>query len=503
MAAKKMAIIGAGISGLSAGCYGQMNGYEATIFESHNLPGGLCTAWHRKGYTFDGCIHWLTDSAPGPNSQLYDVWEELGAVQGREMVNLPVFWRIVDVDGRAFSLYSDPDRLEAHMKDLSPADAEPIEQLCAWVRKFSGFGMPVGKPRELMGKLDTLRFILRMRKYLRDLQVLTDTSMRAFSERFKDPLLASGLTRAISDDAPLLALVSTLEPMSRQAAGYPLGGSLPFARAIEERYILLGGRIRYGARVARILEDDGRAVGIELEDGTRVEADVVISAADMRTTLTSLLDGTRQDETHRVLLEKGKLYPSSVQVSFGVRQIIRELDDCLGEVFALQDPIHLGGVDVEWITVRSYGYDPSLAPEGCSVVTSLLPGDWEFWKQTSGNRPAYAMEKERISDACAEAIDARYPGFKSAIDIIDVATPATFERYTGNWKGTFMTWMIGSDFQKKHGYVQKTVPGLDNLYLASMWTFPPGGLPSAALAGREVIQLICHRDKKRFVALKP
>jgi len=50
-------IIGADVAGLSAGCYGQMNGYDTKIFELHTLPGGLCTSWKRKGYVFDGCIH--------------------------------------------------------------------------------------------------------------------------------------------------------------------------------------------------------------------------------------------------------------------------------------------------------------------------------------------------------------------------------------------------------------------------------------------------------------
>ena len=42
-------IIGAGVAGLAAGCYAQMNGYRSQIFELHNLPGGLCTSWVRKG----------------------------------------------------------------------------------------------------------------------------------------------------------------------------------------------------------------------------------------------------------------------------------------------------------------------------------------------------------------------------------------------------------------------------------------------------------------------
>ena len=58
----KVSIIGAGISGLTIGCYLQMNGFETTIFEKHNASGGLCTAWKRGDYTFDGCIHWLFGS---------------------------------------------------------------------------------------------------------------------------------------------------------------------------------------------------------------------------------------------------------------------------------------------------------------------------------------------------------------------------------------------------------------------------------------------------------
>ena len=80
-----MIIIGAGVAGLSAGCYGRMNGFETTIYEMHDKPGGVCTSWKRKGYVFDGCIHWLVGSRPG--SDFNRVWMELGALQGREIVD--------------------------------------------------------------------------------------------------------------------------------------------------------------------------------------------------------------------------------------------------------------------------------------------------------------------------------------------------------------------------------------------------------------------------------
>jgi len=81
---KRVIIIGAGIAGLSAGCYLQMNGYQTEIFEAHNLPGGLCTAWSRKGYMIEGCIHGLLGSAP--SHPLYELWNELIEMEKIEFV---------------------------------------------------------------------------------------------------------------------------------------------------------------------------------------------------------------------------------------------------------------------------------------------------------------------------------------------------------------------------------------------------------------------------------
>ena len=61
----KINIIGAGISGLCAGCYLQMNGFETHIFEKHDIPGGLCTSWEKGEFTIDGCAHWILGSDKG------------------------------------------------------------------------------------------------------------------------------------------------------------------------------------------------------------------------------------------------------------------------------------------------------------------------------------------------------------------------------------------------------------------------------------------------------
>ena len=66
-----------------------------------------------------------------------------------------------------------------------------------------------------------------------------------------------------------------------------------------------------------------------------------------------------------------------------------------------------------------------------------------------------------------------------------------------------MTWILSPEFQRKHRYIPKTVPGLAGFYLASMWTNPPGGVPGAAGVGQTVVKLLCHEDRQRFVTSMP
>jgi hypothetical protein len=89
---KSIIIIRGGITGLSVGCHEQMNGYQTRIFEMHDKTGGVCTGWKRKGYTINGCMHWLVGTSPA-NSFCY-IWEELGVARGWNIIDHELFMRI-------------------------------------------------------------------------------------------------------------------------------------------------------------------------------------------------------------------------------------------------------------------------------------------------------------------------------------------------------------------------------------------------------------------------
>jgi phytoene dehydrogenase-like protein len=500
MGEKSIIIIGAGIAGLAAGCYGQMNGYHTRIFELHDKPGGLCTAWKRKGYTFDGCIHWLVGSGPGQT--FHRVWEELGAVQGRQMVNHEEFVRVEGAGGKTFVVYTDVDRLEQHMKALAPADARTIDEFIGAVRLFTRFAPPLDAPKGLFGGL---QMAIRMLPLMGTFRKYSKTSVQDFVRRFSDPFLRQALALVFDmPDFPMLAVLMTLAYMHNRNAGFPIGGSLEFSRAIERRYLDLGGEIYYKARVERILVERDRAVGVRLADGTAHRADFVISAADGHATIFDMLEGKYVNDEIRDCYEKWPTFPPLVQVSLGVARDLSNEPHAFS--YPLDEPVTIAGEVQKRMGVKHYGYDPTLAPAGKSVVEVMFPANYAYWKGLVEERERYEAEKQQVALTVIGQLEKRFPGLTGDIEVVDVATPLTYERYTGNWQGSMEGWMITT---KTMGLVMtgkgmsKTLPGLENLYMAGQWVEPGGGVPTAAMSGRNVIRTICQRDGKSFVTTVP
>ena len=184
---KSIIIIGAGFAGLAAGIYARLNGYETQIFEMHNLPGGLCTSWNRKGFTFDACIHWLVGSSP--KSGMHDIWEETGISQNREFINMDEYIRLEDSTGRTLIFYTNVDRLENHLIEFSPQDEKAIREFTDGIRMCIPFDFPSKHDPFLkrLGKLlkTVFNFIIKGRKIKEWMKITAES----FSQRFKDPLL--------------------------------------------------------------------------------------------------------------------------------------------------------------------------------------------------------------------------------------------------------------------------------------------------------------------------
>jgi phytoene desaturase len=97
---KTVVIIGGGVAGLSAGIYSAMNGFNTEILEMHSVAGGQCTAWDRKGFRFDYCLHWLVGTS---KDAFYDIWRETNVINDQtEIIDHDIHSKIIDKDGNEF-----------------------------------------------------------------------------------------------------------------------------------------------------------------------------------------------------------------------------------------------------------------------------------------------------------------------------------------------------------------------------------------------------------------
>ncbi|UCD98739.1 MAG: NAD(P)/FAD-dependent oxidoreductase [Chloroflexota bacterium] len=493
---KSIIIIGGGIAGLSAGCYAQMNGYRSRIFEMHNLPGGLCTAWERKGYVFDGCIHYLFGSGEG--KPFNSMWQELGVVQGRKFINHEEYQQVTDGE-RTLIVYADPDRLQAHMTELSPSDAKLVESFCDGVRRFATFDLAAmyKVPRPLMGLMDWLDFGGKNIAFAPALAKWALQSSRDFADKFQDPFLRQAVAQMFSwEEAPVMMGMMLLAFMHLGNAGFPVGASLEFARSLEQRYIELGGEIHYESQVEKILVENGRAAGVRLYNDEVHNADLIISAADGRGTIFDMLEGGYTNRKIHRMYDGHLPTHQMCQVSMGVKRDLSSEPHWV--TYLLNEPILLAGEEHHQIGVKHYCFDPSLAPQGKSVIELIVRTNYAYWQRIYGRR-VYDTEQSQVSDIILGHLEKWYPGIKEDIEFVDEATPLSYERYTGNWMGATTGWLLTKEtIPMMIIGVPRTLPGLKDFFLAGHWVEPGGTVTLAAVSGKNVIQMICEQDNKSF-----
>lgn len=131
----------------------------------------------------------------------------------------------------------------------------------------------------------------------------------------------------------------------------------------------------------------------------------------------------------------------------------------------------------------------------------MIETKYDYWAKLKDKREEYLAEKKNIEEAVINAVSELYLGIEDKIEVVEVATPLTFVRYTGNWKGSYEGWLWTKDTYSLQ--MPQTLPGLSNFYMAGQWVSPGGGLYGAATSARRAVKFICKNEKKHFKSTKP
>ena len=486
----KLVVIGGGIAGLSAGVYARKCGFDVTILESHNIAGGNCTSWRRGGYLFEGGMHWLSGSA---KNNLNRLWRHVGALDDSVEIRYKEPFTEFDYDGIPVRFYRDVKLTQKHLLELSPADAKQIRKLCKWVKMIKGLQTPI---KDLPGLETTKKFKNPLSSYLSILSIISvfmqvsKIKGEAYINRFKSEAVRSLLKSVIIGDSGILPLVFTLGALAGGDGGFPVGGSLPFTERIVKTFTDLGGKILYNTKATRVIMENNKVEGV-MTGETKIPADAVIIASD-----TMKIDNLFETPPKEKWFENMKAVTEPTMTTFislGINADLTKYHNYY--YFKLKTPIKLADQTYDYLSFSNYSSDPIYSPTGKTAITIQLGGNtYDYWKNAK-NENNYTEKKQDLANKVIEALTTKIPEITDKIEVIDVATPLTYERYCDNWKGSWMTEMKS---MKMISY-PCTIKDLNGVYLAGHRLLPPGGLPSAIISARTAVQHLCRNTKTVFV----
>ncbi|MFL0269357.1 phytoene desaturase family protein [Candidatus Clostridium radicumherbarum] len=476
----KVVIIGAGLTGLSAGIHLQEKGIKTEIFEISGQAGGMCTSWERKGFRFDGCIHWMVGTRS--DSPIYKLYREVDALAEDTVIYNTESIK-TEIQG---IIYEIPLRLEPFKNfliSLSPEDHTMIDELCSNIKIMRDTRMPIGAPSSITEFINLLRY---SRGFLSVARKFVGVTVKDYVEKFKNVLLKSVLYDLMPPQFSLMALFMMLGTRMGDNAGYPMGGAHDVINRMVNKYISLGGKINYQSKVEEIIVENDRVTAVKSK-GNLYPATAVVAACDMYDTLKNMLGGKYKHPELDKMLESAELFDPVIVVSFGMKQ---RFNLPYSQTFICTEGIKTAPDLVSYhINLRSFEFDPTSAPENCSSVMVMLESKLDYWqnlRKTDINR--YRTEKQQIADRVVDFINQRIPGFKDAIAVTDVATPATYIRYANLYKASWEGFAPTPEALKTN--IRKTIDGVKGLYLCGQWTTAGGGICTAVASGKDAAKSV-------------
>ncbi|MDI6618312.1 MAG: hypothetical protein QME45_06490 [Clostridiales bacterium] len=401
---------------------------------------------------------------------------------------------VASPDGRMLNDYYDPDALEKHLCELSPQDANVIRSYVKGIRDVAKYDMMGDMMTgNILNMLWHAPIVFQNMKWFK-------ISMHDFAKRFTDPFLQKAFPLLVYSNPSIpmfLHLMRHASGLNRDIA-WPVGASMSFVDGIVKRYNALGGKLYCCKKATKIITDNGRAVGVKLDDGTEEFADIIISNADGRKTLLKLLDGKYMDERLKAYCaEPDDTTDFAVSIFLGVDRDLSKEPSSL--VMLLDKPITIAGHEFTSLEMQIYGFDKTMAPNGKGVIKVELTSAYSYWKKLSADRKEYEAEKQRVAAKVIDLLESHFHGIANQVEAIDVSTLLTWERFMGGTHGFAnppkkKPDILNSLFSSK----DMTITGLDNFYFVGVWATSAGALFLNALSGKKAIKRLCKNERRKF-----
>ncbi len=487
---KKIIVIGSGFGGLGAASRLLSAGHDVTILEKRDKLGGRAYVYEKNGFKFDGGPTVIT--AP---FMFDDIFEAASKKRKDyvEFVPCDPFYRIFDAEGKHFDYNNDHEFTLEEIRKRNPDDVEGYEKFIKTTKAIfdKGFVELADKPflkftdmLKVAPDLIKLQSYKTVYKYVE--QFIDDEFLkRCFSFH---PLLVGGNP---FDTTSIYAMIHYLE--REWGVHYAMGGTGAIVNALEKLILEQGGTIHTDTEVDEILITNGKATGVRVKNGEQLQADEIVSNADVAFTYKNLINPKHRKKYTDRKIERTKYSMALFVIYFGTKK--RYLDSglahhniILGERYQglLEDIFHKKHLaeDFSLYLHMPTITDPSMAPEGCEGFYVLSPVP-HLDSGTDWNEMA-----PKYRDAIMNFLEENYlPDLQENIIAEHYIDPLHFQNVLNSYKGSAFSVepiLTQSAWFRPHNKSED----VDNLYFVGAGTHPGAGLPgvlSSSIIAQDLI----------------
>ena len=461
-------IIGAGLSGLTAGAKLSKEGRKVLLVEQHAVPGGCATTFRRKDFLFEVGLHEMDGlHQKDMKTKIFRDLEVMGAV---EFIKVPEFYRFVHKNYNIV-IPHDPEAAKTVLLQYFPDEKPGID----------AYFHQVLNAREIIKNSEN-EAEKNLGEFLDSIIVSNDLKLALLGNLgyfHDDPYSMS------------LSYYSVAQGSYYTGGGYFIkGGSQKLSDYLAGYISKKGGNVLLNHRVTEILTENNRAVGITCKKKNSDEivkaygTYIISNAAIPQVAYNLLPEG--QSGPLREAVQKRTIGASLLSLYLGFKKPLKELGYTYYSTFVFDDSIDsprdiLPNNHSDFAT-RSFTFvdynqiDAALAPKGKGVGVICCMDYTKDWEGLS--RKEYLDKKEWVAQVFIDKLEKIIPGIRENIEYYEAGTSKTIERYTLNPQGA-----VYGFAQTPENVKLEAVKSVDNLYFASAWTKIGGGFSGAIFNG--------------------
>ena len=445
-------IIGSGLGSMTCGAILAKAGKKILMLEKHYVAGGFTHVFKRKEYEWDVGIHYVGDVHQDFTlmSILFDYitdhqlkWQEMDEVYDRVVLGQNVYDFKAGKENFIEMLY-----------ERFPGEENAIDEYIKAVYAATGSNKKFFQERalptilsKLVGGFLTKNYYKWSDRTTKDvLDSLTD------NEELKAVLAGQYGDHGLPPGQSSFAIQSVVNKHYWKGGAFPVGGCQRIAETIIPVIEKAGGAVAVRAGVEKVIVEKGRAVGVLMEDGTRVDAPIIISGAGYLNSMGNLLE---KDVQEAIGFDPDKGVPPSTShicLYIGLKHNLRELgigntnywvyphnDHDRGVKEYLEDPSKPFPVTyISFPSLKDPEWDERYPGKSTIEMITLAPYKWfekwedERWKHRGEDYEAY---KEELSQRLLKELYKQFPQLEGKIDYYELSTPLSTKHFVHYDKG--------------------------------------------------------------------